>query len=126
MKRRETDPASNQFPKCSPRLHNFSLWLRHIGEEGEKEEKQNWGRFSLDGFPTNAAAFPSSSQCGFSMTLLQTLTGLIFPSAALHSAHPWGSAPRSLMCSERGGTSMSLWEVDCDRSDHFPITSEEG
>ena len=95
-------------------------------EEGEEEEKQNWGRFSLDRFPTNAAAFPSSSWCGFSMTLLQTLTGLIFPSAALHSAHPWGSAPGSLMCSERGGTSMSLWEVDCDSSDNFPITSEEG
>ena len=39
MKRRETDPASNQFPKCSPPsgTHRDSqIWIEEKGEGGDR------------------------------------------------------------------------------------------
>ena len=41
MKRRETDPASNQFPKCSPPsgTHRFTELGRE--EKGEGEDRGN-------------------------------------------------------------------------------------
>ena len=48
MKRRETDPASNQFPKCSPPsgTHRFTeLGREEMGEGGDRgdlvEEKES-------------------------------------------------------------------------------------
>ena len=52
-KRRETDPASNQFSKCSPpsRTHRDSqIWVEKKGEGGdrgdlvEKKESPKWER----------------------------------------------------------------------------------
>ena len=54
VKRRETDPASNQFPKCSPQLgtpkeiHRVSREEKGEGGDrgdlGEKKESQKWER----------------------------------------------------------------------------------
>ena len=42
IKRRETDPASNQFPKCSPQpgTHRFTELGRE--EKGEGEIEATW------------------------------------------------------------------------------------
>ena len=36
MKRRETDPASNLFPKCSPRLEHTEIHREEKGEGGDR------------------------------------------------------------------------------------------
>ena len=41
IKRRETDPASNEFPKCSPpsRTHRFTeLGREEMGEGGDRDD----------------------------------------------------------------------------------------
>ena len=41
MKRRETDPAGNQFPKCSPPSgthRNSQSWVQHRGVREETQE----------------------------------------------------------------------------------------
>ena len=43
MKRRETDPASNQFPKCSPPsgIHrNSQSWVEYIDELASQQDER--------------------------------------------------------------------------------------
>ena len=45
MKRRETDPASNQFPKCSPQSgtdRDFESWVEK--RRGREETEASWWR----------------------------------------------------------------------------------
>ena len=40
VKRRETDPASNKFPKCSPQPRRTKLGREEKGEEGDRGDQE--------------------------------------------------------------------------------------